>query len=122
MVAIGKPTYAMSLRILHSITSVNPAGGGPIEGLKQLAAVNVAHGHRVEVVSLDDPSSPWVAQCPVRCHALGPSPSIYHYSPRLVPWLRRHHHQYDVIVVNGLWQYSSFGVWRALHATPTPYF
>ncbi len=112
----------MSLRILHSITSVNPAGGGPIEGLKQLAAINIKHGHTVEVVSLDDPASPWVRECSVRCHALGPSTSIYHYSRRFVPWLRAHRHEYDVVVINGLWQYASFGVWRALRGTPTPYF
>jgi hypothetical protein len=41
----------MGFRILHSISSVNPAGGGPIEGLKQLAAINIEHGHSVEVVS-----------------------------------------------------------------------
>ncbi|MEO8004546.1 MAG: glycosyltransferase [Betaproteobacteria bacterium] len=112
----------MGLRILHSISSVNPAGGGPIEGLKQLAAVNFEHGHTVEVVSLDDPASPWVAHCPVRCHALGPGTASYRYSPRLVPWLREHRHAYDMVVVNGLWQYSSFGVWRALRGTTTPYF
>jgi glycosyltransferase involved in cell wall biosynthesis len=112
----------MGFRILHSISSVNPAGGGPIEGLKQLAAINIEHGHRVEVISLDDPASPWVKDCPVRCHAMGPSSSIYHYSPRFVPWLREHRHEYDVVIVNGLWQYTSFGVWRALRDTPTPYF
>jgi glycosyltransferase involved in cell wall biosynthesis len=112
----------MGFRILHTISSVNPAGGGPIEGLKQLAAVNERHGHRVEVVSLDDPESPWVKTCPVRCHAMGPSSAIYHYSPRFVPWLRAHRHEYDVVIVNGLWQYTSFGSWRALHDTPTPYF
>lgn len=112
----------MGYRILHVISSVNPAGGGPIEGLKQLAAVNTRHGHTVEVVSLDNPNSPWVKSCPVHCHALGPSISNYHYSPRLTPWLREHRREYDVIIVNGLWQYSSFGVWRALRNTPTPYF
>lgn len=112
----------MGLRILHSITSVNPAGGGPIEGLKQLAAVNIEQGHRVEVVSLDDPSSPWVASCPLRCHALGPASTSYHYSSRLAPWLREHRHEYDMVVINGLWQYASFGVWRALRGTTTPYF
>ncbi len=112
----------MSFRILHSITSVNPAGGGPIEGLKQLAAVNISHGHSVEVVSLDDPSAPWVRDCPVRCHALGPSTSVYHYSSRFVPWLREHRHEYDAVIVNGLWQYASFGVWLALRGSPTPYF
>jgi glycosyltransferase involved in cell wall biosynthesis len=48
--------------------------------------------------------------------------SHYYYSPRLVPWLRAHRHEYDVVIINGLWQYSSFGVWRALRNTPTPYF
>ncbi len=52
----------------------------------------------------------------------GRRPPIYHYSPRFVPWLRAHRHEYDVVIVNGLWQYASFGVWRALHGTPTPYF
>jgi glycosyltransferase involved in cell wall biosynthesis len=112
----------MGFRILHSITSVNPAGGGPIEGLKQMAVINQQHGHSVEVVSLDDPASPWVHDCPLRCHALGPPLGKYRYSPRFVPWLNEHRAEYDVVIVNGLWQYASFGVWRALHDTPTPYF
>jgi glycosyltransferase involved in cell wall biosynthesis len=108
-------------RILHSIRTVNPKGGGPIEGLKQLAASNKRHGHLVEVVSLDSPGDPWVRECPVHCHALGPSWFGYGYSPRFVPWIRMHRHDYDVVIVNGIWQYSSFGVWRALCRTPTPY-
>jgi glycosyltransferase involved in cell wall biosynthesis len=109
-------------RILHSIRSVNPAGGGPIEGLKQIAAANERHGHRVEVVSLDAPGDSWVKDCPVPCHALGPSYLKYGYSPRFVPWLRAHRRDYDVVVVNGIWQFSAFGVWCALRDTPTPYF
>lgn len=111
----------MPLRILHSIRSVNPASGGPIEGLKQLSTVNRRHGHSVEVLSLDSPEDPWVRSCPLPCHALGPSWLGYGYSPRLVPWLRRHRVSYDVIIVNGIWQYNAFGVWRALSGTPTPY-
>jgi glycosyltransferase involved in cell wall biosynthesis len=109
-------------RILHSIRSVNPAGGGPIEGLKQIATVNERHGNMVEIVSLDSPHDPWVAQCPVKCHALGPGWLNYGYSPRLVPWLREQRRNYDVVIVNGIWQYSALGVWRALRNTPTPYF
>lgn len=111
----------MPFRILHSIRSVNPVGGGPIEGLKQLSAVNQAKGHSVEVVSVDDPDDEWVRACPVKCHALGPAWLKYGYSSRFVPWLRENRHRYDVVIVNGMWQYSTFGVWRALHRTPTPY-
>lgn len=109
-------------RILHSIRSVNPVGGGPIEGLKQIASVNERHGHTVEVISLDAPDDPWVKACPVKCHAVGPSWLGYGYSPRMVPWLQQNRHLYDVVIVNGIWQYSSYGVWRALRNTPTPYF
>ena len=30
--------------------------------------------------------------------------------------------RYDALLIQGLWQYSSFGVWRALRGTSTPYF
>lgn len=113
----------MGFRILHIISSVDPQGGGPIEGLKQMSAVNIAQGHEVEVVSLDAPDAPCVKIFPMLCHAVGPSWfGTYAYSPRLVPWLVANRHRYDVVIINGIWQYSSFGVWRALHNTPTPYF
>jgi glycosyltransferase involved in cell wall biosynthesis len=111
----------MGFRILHSIASMNPAGGGPVEGLKQMSAVHLNEGHRVEVVSLDNPGSPWVKDGPLVCHAVGPSHSSYGYTPRLVPWLRSHLAEYDVVVVNGLWQYSSFGVWQAARRGRIPY-
>ena len=112
----------MGLRILHVIHSVNPLGGGPIEGVKQLSLVNREHGHMLEIMSLDRPTDPWVKNCPLPCIALGPAVLDYGYSSRLVPWLREHRRDYDVVVVNGIWQYNSFGVWRALRGTTTPYF
>jgi len=112
----------MPLRILHSIRSVNPAGGGPIEAVKQLAAVNARSGHMIEVMSLDHPEDPWVKQFPLPCHAMGPSKGSYGYSSRLVPWMRENRHNYDAVVVDGIWQYNAFGVWRALHGSDTPYF
>lgn len=47
----------MSFRILHCISSVDPKKGGPIEGLKQLSAVNQQQGHVVEVLTLEDRKS-----------------------------------------------------------------
>jgi glycosyltransferase involved in cell wall biosynthesis len=111
----------MPLRILHSIRSVNPHGGGPVEALKQLATVNSRAGHVIEVVCLDSPEEPWVKGFPLACHAMGPAKGSYGYSARFVPWLREHRHDYDVVVVDGIWQYHAFGVWRALSGTDTPY-
>jgi glycosyltransferase involved in cell wall biosynthesis len=112
----------MPLRLLHSIRSVNPHGGGPIEGVKQLAAINRAQGHQVEVLSLDSPDDPWLSDFPLPCHPMGPAKGSYGYSPKLVPWLKTHAKNYDAVIVDGLWQYNAFGVWRALHGSKTPYF
>src|ERR1035441_6071921 len=109
------------MKILHIICSVNPVGGGPIEGVKQLAAVNRISGHQIEVASLDAPDSPHIQAFFVPVHALGPGLLKYHYSSRLVPWLRENAGNYDVVVVNGIWQYHSFGAWRALRNCNTPY-
>jgi glycosyltransferase involved in cell wall biosynthesis len=79
-------------------------------------------GHQVEVVTLDDPASNFLASYGLPVHALGPSKSSYQYNPRLVPWLHDHARAYDAVVINGLWQYHSFGAWRVLHRMKVPYF
>jgi glycosyltransferase involved in cell wall biosynthesis len=101
---------------------MNPAVGGPIESVKQSSAALVERGHSVEVISLDAPTDPWVKQSAVQVHGLGPGRGSYGYSPGFVPWLRHRRLRYDAVIVHGIWQYSSFGVWRALHRTATPYF
>ena len=53
------------MRILHSIRSVDPRNGGPIEGLKLMADYHQREGREVEVVSLDGPGDEWVRQFPL---------------------------------------------------------
>jgi glycosyltransferase involved in cell wall biosynthesis len=109
------------MKILHVINSVDPAGGGPIEGVKQLGALLEGAGHHVEILSLDSPDALCVAQSTLRVHPLGPRKFKYGFSPRFIPWLQANHHQYDVVVINGIWQYHSFGTWQVLHGSGTPY-
>lgn len=104
------------MRILQTISSVNPSGGGTIEAIKQLGQVLVHQGHIVEVVCLDEPEAPWIREFPLKIYALGPGITGYFYSKHFVPWLSQNAGNYDVIIVNGIWQYSSFGVWLALHS------
>lgn len=108
-------------KILHVIRSANPAGGGPIEVVTRLGVEHMSRGRQVEVVTLDPPDSPWLRDLPFRTHALGPVATNYGYSRRLLPWLRAHASEFDWVIVNGLWQYTSFAVWRALRHGPTPY-
>ncbi len=100
---------------------MNPAGGGPIEGIKQLGSSLVAERHQVEIASLDPPDAPYLAQAPLAVHPLGPTTLGYGYSPRFVPWVRANACRYDAVIVNGIWQYHSFGAWHALRKSSTPY-
>lgn len=110
------------MRILHTIRSVNPEGGGVIETVKQFSLSLEAQGHEVTIASLDAPNDPWVKECPNHVEALGPSRANYGMSPRFVPWLQENVENFDAVVVNGLWQFNSYGVWKALHGTRKHYF
>jgi glycosyltransferase involved in cell wall biosynthesis len=107
------------MKILHVISSVNPAGGGPIEAVRQLGLADTEHS--VEIASLDSPDAAFVEQCPLPVYPLGPSTTKYAYSGRFVPWLRANRSRYDAVVVNGIWQFHSFGTWCALRGSGTPY-
>jgi len=79
------------------------------------------------VVCLDTPDAPWIASFPARVHALGPGRfklgnMPYNYSVQYVPWLVQNEKRYDCVIVNGIWQYQSFGAWRALRKRDIPYF
>ncbi len=102
------------MRILHVINSVDPAGGGPIEGVRQLSAVNRSFGHQVEIVSQDAPECAFLKTMDIPVHPIGPGSMNYSYNSRLAPWLRANVRNYDIVVVNGIWQYHSFAVWRVL--------
>jgi glycosyltransferase involved in cell wall biosynthesis len=110
------------MKILHTIRSVNPEGGGVIETVKQFSRVMERRGRDVTIASLDAPDDAWVKQCPHRIEALGPARGNYGASPNFVPWLRQHAREFDAVIVNGLWQQHSFGVWRALRGTGQRYF
>lgn len=111
------------MKILHVISSVNPKGGGPIEGIRQLRAPIIKLGATVDVVCCDAPDDPCLANTGLSTVIpLGPAHLRYGYTPRLLPWLRANAAQYDGVIVNGLWQYHGFAVWRALAGSKTPYF
>jgi glycosyltransferase involved in cell wall biosynthesis len=87
----------------------------------QMAACHKRSGHEVEVLTMDGPDAPWIERLPMKCHAMGPGLLSYGYAARLDPWLRKSHRDFDVVMVNGMWQYNSYGVWHALRDTGTPY-
>jgi glycosyltransferase involved in cell wall biosynthesis len=110
------------MKILRCIHSLDPAGGGPLESIRQSTLVLARRGHVVEIVSLDAPNESFLRDFPAPVHALGPGRGSYGYAAAFVPWLKQNRARFDALVVHGIWQYPSFGVWRALRGTSTPYF
>ena len=109
------------MRLLNVITSVDPSEGGVIENVVQTGKF-LSREHRYEIVCLDAPDAPWIADFPLPLHALGPAKTSYAYAPKLTGWLRQHRRDYDAVLVHGLWQQGGFSAWKALRNTSTPYF
>lgn len=117
------------MRILEIIGSVDPRDGGAIEGLLRQSIARARFGTQTHIASLDAPKDPWVLECPVTTFGLGPMTrnsrglpwERYGHTPRLVPWLREHVTNYDVVVVNGLWNYTSLAARRVLPTSAVPY-
>src|SRR5580704_15464110 len=109
------------MRILHSIHSVNPKLGGPVEFVRSLIPIHAQSGQKMDVACMDDPKQDFVKSFPGTIKAFGPALSGYGYSPRYVPWLKENAHNYDAVIVHGLWQYSGFATWSALRKGPIPY-
>ncbi|MDA9479223.1 glycosyl transferase [Bradyrhizobium sp. CCBAU 65884] len=122
------------MRILHIIATADPRSGGPIEGIIRSSKALEKFGHFREVATLDHPDDPWVRDFPLRIFPLGSVPMEerrrrdrlpwihYGFAPKLVPWLRRYAPDYDIVIVNGLWNYSSTGASRVLPGLSVPYF
>jgi glycosyltransferase involved in cell wall biosynthesis len=107
------------MRILHVISLLDPAMGGPTEVVRVL----LTHGpadYEQEVVSLDDPAAPFLRELPFPVHALGPMGSVYGRNRKLIPWLKANRDRFDGVIVHGMWQYTGYAVWRTM-AGRVPY-
>ena len=122
------------MRLLHVISSIDPRGGGPIEGVVSSADVWRKHGHECDILTLDALDDAWVAKSTSPIFAVGLNGRAYRairrafpwlrygYTPKLTSWLRENARNYDAVILNGLWNYASWGSWRALRRLETPYF
>jgi glycosyltransferase involved in cell wall biosynthesis len=118
-VAAGPASPRRAMRVLHVITSLSPADGGPPEMLKQLAGNYRALGDHLEVASLDMPDAPYLKEVRFTVHALGPRLGSYGYSTKLQHWLNAA--RFDLIVINNVWLFPAVAAWRAARRAQVPY-
>ena len=102
------------MKVLHVIGSMNPIYGGPCQGVRNLASASGKFNVEREVLCLDDPQSDFLHKDTFPIYAIGPRKGAWWYSSKLIPWLIYNAKKYDVIVINGLWLYLSFAVWKVM--------
>ncbi len=110
------------MRILQTVQTLDVRTGGVVRAVLLLSEALAAKGHEVEIVTLDPPGSENVNATTLNVHPLGTGKPGYGYAPALLPWLKEHAQNFDRVIVNGMWQYPGFAVWRAFAGTSTPYF
>lgn len=107
------------MKILRVILSANPKDGGAVESMLRSALAMPAH--QTEVVSLDDPSASFIAEFPLKLHALGPVAKKYGYTPKLTQWLQAHASEFDAAVIEGVWNHASVEAARQFKKLKIPY-
>ena len=108
------------MKLLHVIGSMNPRNGGPSQMIHNFAPWFIEHGNTLDVVCLDDPKSDYLAGEGYRIHAVGRGRGSWNYHPALIPWLDQHLPEYDAAILNGLWQFQGYALWKAAKGAAAP--
>jgi len=88
--------------------------------IRNFAPAFVAQGHSLDVLCLDPPDKKDSSANPFRIHALGQGRGAWNYHPALLPWLKKHLTEYDAAILNGLWQFQGYALWKASQSPGAP--
>ena len=110
------------MKLLHVIGSMNPHTGGPCQTIRNFAPWFIEQGNTLDVVCLDDPNSDYLAGETFPIHAVGRGRGPWNYNPALLPWLHQHLPAYEVAILNGLWQFQGYALWKAAMRLKAPPF
>lgn len=93
---------------------MNPAHGGPCQGIRNSVPALRALGIDNEVVCMDNPDAGFLHQDDFTIHAVGESNGLWARNTHLYDWLINHLMAYDVVIVHGFWQYHVYAVRKAM--------
>lgn len=112
---------ARGLRVLRVIRSTDPQTGGVVEGVELSTRALQRLGHTVEIASLTAPEAEHPDPEHVPVHRLGPGRGRYGFNRRLGAWLMGAVSGFDLVIVEGLWQYHAIAARRAALSHSVPY-
>ncbi|WP_405607790.1 glycosyltransferase [Polaribacter sp. Asnod1-A03] len=112
------------MKVLHVIGSMNPETGGVCKAVRDIIdGMKILKSDIINsVLCLDPKDASYLKEDPFTVIALEDNRTGWSYSKALMPWLKKHVKNYDLLIVHGLWQYQSFAVCKAAKATQVPYY
>ena len=115
------------MKILHVVSSCDPITGGPIEGIKQFYKIYKKLNIKANILTNDDPKSKFVNDKYLpKVIATGPLPKYYkilnNFNPKLSNWLKNNISKYDFVIIDGIWQYHNYAIYKNAMKFNIPYF
>ena len=103
------------MKILHIISGVNPKNGGPIQGIRNYQNDLVSLGIERHIATFEEPKEIelWGFPHSLQFHAFGKPKTSWQYNASLIPFLKKEATNFDIIILNGLWSYHSYGAIKA---------
>lgn len=102
------------MKILMIVSSMHPKQGGVSQGIRNSIPELQKMGIEHEVVCLDDPNSDYLGQDLFVIHGIGEGKGPWGYNKNLIPWLLANFHRFDMVIIHGLWLYSSYAASKAI--------
>jgi glycosyltransferase involved in cell wall biosynthesis len=107
------------MKLISVITSLDPAGGGPVECALQLHKNLAQLGHSLDIATMDRAAAPWNKKLTFEPICLGnPSRDTTRIQPALINFLRQQQHKYDGSVFHGIWGFAHTALrlaWNGTH-------
>ena len=101
------------MKILHVVSSTNPDDGGVIESIKLKQSIYKKLKIKCEILCLDDNSDKWLKDKRLpTVHCAGSKKMAVNKYINLFFWLDKYIRNYDLVVCDGLWQFTNFAVWK----------
>ncbi|MCL7988653.1 glycosyltransferase [Sphingobacterium sp. lm-10] len=100
------------MKILRIISSMNPASGGPSQGIRNAVPQLKSLGVENEVLCFDQKDAEYGLDDNFIIHKIGPAKGPYAYVPELSAWLEANINRFDKVIIHGLWLYNSYGTYK----------
>ncbi len=109
------------MRILRLLPTLDPAYGGPVEGVVRTTPALAALGHQTTIATLDHPRAAFLQGAPTKTYALGSDLGAIAGAARLAHWVAGAAKEFDIAVIHGLWHPAGLGGSIGLRRAAIPF-